>query len=73
MKDYSSIDSDGPDSDFATLAAEASRDAIKCVFEAGLSVSYFEGGRLYRRFHDGRVVESSDEEVQAILEGRPWP
>jgi hypothetical protein len=41
------------------------------VFEAGFSVSYFEGGQLYRRFHDGRVVEISDDEVQAILEGRP--
>ncbi len=73
MKGYSSIDSDGPDSDFATLAAEASLDAIKRAFEAGLSVSYFEGGRLYRHFHDGRVVEISDEEVQTILEWRPWP
>ncbi len=66
-------DLDGPDPDFAALAAEASRSAIERAFESGLSVSYLDGGRLYRRFPDGRVLEVSDEERKAILEGRPWP
>ena len=68
-----SKDLDGPDPDFAALAAEASRVAIKRAFEAGLSVSYLEGGHLYRRFPDGRVQKVSDQERQAILEGRSWP
>lgn len=64
---------DGPDPDFAELAAEASREAIERAFEAGLSVSYLDDGHLYRRFPDGRVLEVSDQERQAILEGRSWP
>ena len=68
-----SKDLDGPDPDFAALAAEASRGAIERAFAAGLSVSYLEGGHLYRRFPDGRILEISEQERQAILEGRTWP
>ena len=66
-------DPDGPDPDFATLAAEASRAAVERAFAAGLSVSFMEGGRFYRRFPDGRVLEIPDEEMRALQEGRPWP
>lgn len=64
---------DGPDPDFAALAAAASRDAIARAFAAGIPIAYMHDGKLFEKFPDGRIREISVEEQQAMLEGRPWP
>ena len=69
----SAADPDGPDPDFTTLSADASRAAVERTLAAGMSVSYLENGRLCRRFPDGRVLVVSEEECQALRGGLPWP
>lgn len=69
----SAADPDGPDPDFATLAADASRAAVERTLAAGLSVSYLENGRLCRRFPDGHVLVVSEEECRVLRGGIPWP
>ena len=64
---------DGPDPDFAALAATASRDAIARAFAAGIPITYMQGDKMFEKFPDGRVREISEEEQKAMLEGRPWP
>lgn len=64
---------DGPDPDFAGIAARASQAAIARAFESGLSVTYMEGDKVLERFPDGHVRNLSEGEIQAALEGRPWP
>ena len=64
---------DGPDPDFAALAAAASRDAIARAFAAGIPITYMQGDKVFEKFPDGRIREISVEEQQAVLEGRPWP
>lgn len=64
---------DGPDPDFAGIAARASQAAISRAFESGLSVTYMEGDKVLERFPDGDVRELSEKEIQATLEGRSWP
>lgn len=64
---------DGPDPDFAALAAAASRDAVERAFAAGLSITYMRGDKLFEKYPDGHEREISRDEAQAMLEGRPWP
>jgi hypothetical protein len=64
---------DGPDPDFAALAAAASRDAIARSFAAGIPITYMNAGKLFEKFPDGRIREISEKEMQAMLEGHPWP
>ena len=63
------LEIDGPDPDYATLAKMATDRAVAELFAAGIPVVYLKDGRLRRRFPDGSEECVSDEEVREVSGG----